>query len=288
MDNFDYVLESLAHLVCGDKDKELLLPIDNLSAAHFDGFDLIREEDWFGEDLTDVDEGDQRVWPLDVSFGFPNPKKPDSLNGVVSEEKANDGSLFDADNWTFYRGRTLVPKEWRGKVHRIFPKMLDLSLMVTASDGRSSRLRRPFAITGGKLLPVPAMGVTMAYAADDPSWGQTVLITKMLSLVALRRQQSWSVLIGEGKGPRVRFLTDAAGMREVFRLRDAPPGKRRRSALLNWVREHWRKNRDTSEADRIWINAHMRGAQTYTWNGLRCEIQPSLEDTTKAAILRKS
>jgi hypothetical protein len=68
----------------------------------------------------------------------------------------------------------------------------------------------------------------------------------------------------------------------MFRLRDVPPGKQRRAALLHWVRAHWRQRRQTVEADKVWIRAHLRGAWSYTWNGLQCQIEPSELDVEAA------
>jgi hypothetical protein len=64
-------------------------------------------------------------------------------------------------------------------------------------------------------------------------------LSRLMPVVAgfsLRRRYLWSVLIGEAEDePRGRFVTDPLGVREVFRLRDVPPGKQRRAALLHWV-----------------------------------------------------
>jgi hypothetical protein len=86
------------------------------------------------------------------------------------------------------------------------------------------------------------------------------------------------VLLGEGVGPRARFVTDVQGIREVFRLRDVPAGQKRRAALLHWVKEHWRKQRCLTANDRIWVRTHLRGTWAFNWNGLHGQIEPSSDD----------
>ena len=40
--------------------------------------------------------------------------------------------------------------------------------------------------------------------------------------------------------PSLTLLTDATGVKEFWKLRDVPVGRRRRAALLHWVEKHWR------------------------------------------------
>lgn len=81
--------------------------------------------------------------------------------------------------------------------------------------------------------------------------------------------------LGHNSGPRVRFLTDPLGAREVFRLRDIPPGRDRRAALRHWVSAHARKRHPDMDGEaRTWVRRHLRGATDFTWNGLRCRVQP--------------
>lgn len=97
----------------------------------------------------------------------------------------------------------------------------------------------------------------------------------------------WRVSLGIQGGPSVAFETDPTGAREVFRLRDLPDGSQRRSALLHWVGEHWRKRRsDPSEETKV--RAHLRGQTEFVWNGMRCRIRPSDYDAERARMPRAS
>jgi hypothetical protein len=84
------------------------------------------------------------------------------------------------------------------------------------------------------------------WATRDTAEEATRMV-KLMPVIAgfsLRRRYLWSVLMGEAENePRARFVTDPVGVREVFRLRDISPGKRRRAALLHWVRANWRQRR---------------------------------------------
>jgi hypothetical protein len=87
----------------------------------------------------------------------------------------------------------------------------------------------------------------------------------------------WSVYLSFEGSPSLRFLADPTGVREVFRLRDAPPGAKRRAALVHWVSEHWR--RKPRSDDLAWVQKHLRGQRTFHWNGLRCVIDaPSIAE----------
>jgi hypothetical protein len=163
--------------------------------------------------------------------------------------------------------------------------------LVRAPNGRYTSARVPYAILGKqvvrqRLLMDRLAGLGYGGWATRDNEDEAQRLVHLLPVVAgfsLRRRYLWSVLIGEAEDePRARFVTDPLGVREVFRLRDVPPGKQRRAALLHWVRAHWRRRRQVTEADKLWIRAHLRGAWSYTWNGLRCEIEPSELDVEEA------
>jgi hypothetical protein len=236
----------------------------------FDGFEPLIDDDGPGLLIGDH-PGDQPIWPIDICFAQTNPE------------------WTPAGAWEFNRYSTLKPAEWRGKLHKVFPRMLDRRIMLARPDGTNVTLRIPYALIGKKLIDVDRTNEglrTDRVAFVDPSWygsrsiaspttDNEIMSVRFLGGFALRRRYHWSVLLGEGHGPRARFVTDAAGMREIFRLRDIPPGEQRRAALLHWVRAHWRKKRDITANDRSWVRQHLRGIWSYQWNGLRCQIEPA-------------
>lgn len=283
----DIIIDSLAHLICSDPTEQRdIAPIHRLSATLFDGFEPLVSA-MGGDDtiLTGDTVDDQPIWPVNVAVGYPlSPGRTDWPEG----------------SWQFHRYKTLNPKEWRGKIHKLFPRMLDIATATVTPAGKQISARTPVALINGTLREIPRTDVGMHISSFgefcvNPGWfgygreaviGDASMIVgmRLLGGLALRRRYYWSVLLGEGSGPRVRFLTDAIGMREAFRLRDIPSGKARRAALLHWVREHWRKHRNPSAVDRAWIAAHLRGARSFNWNSLVCEIEPSQEDAERLAL----
>jgi hypothetical protein len=99
------------------------------------------------------------------------------------------------------------------------------------------------------------------------------------------RRYEWTVRLAYGSAPSISLVTNPTGALEVFRLRDIPPGHRRRAALRHWVSEHWR-SRGTEDA--VKVRAHLRGEHKFNWNGLRCEICPSAFDVERAEQPRRA
>jgi hypothetical protein len=96
---------------------------------------------------------------------------------------------------------------------------------------------------------------------------------------AFTAQMCWTVDLALPDMPSIRFITSSGGAKEIFRLRDIPDGKKRRTAILHWVKEHWRKNNSVTRKDMLaLVRRHLNGSNTFTWNGLRCTILPSDDD----------
>jgi hypothetical protein len=91
----------------------------------------------------------------------------------------------------------------------------------------------------------------------------------------------WHVSLGYEGMPMLKLDTDPQGARAVFRLRDIPEGRQRRTALKHWVTEHWRSTPATNDKS-IKVGEYLRGAEKFTWNGLRCIVTPSLADLHRA------
>lgn len=85
----------------------------------------------------------------------------------------------------------------------------------------------------------------------------------------------WHVNIRIGDGPAVRLPTTAVEARRLFKARDLPPGRERRAALRHWVSEHYRRPQSDKP---IGVSSHFRGAESFDWAGLKCDISPSEYD----------
>jgi hypothetical protein len=278
--DLDATLEGLAFLLCGDYKiaSDGNLRWHKASPTIFDGFELLSALDDDEFVLLGDNVLDQPVWPMDICVGSPMP------NGL------KEG--WDEGTWQFRRLKTLNPKEWRGRLLKMTPKMVDAYFLTTTAAGESvsARIAYGLAKDGAFELPTQHLGSSIYSGgikvvpfgsdprASDIETSRANFLLRSAGGFSLRRRYLWSVLIGEGIGPRARFVTDPVGIKEVFRLRDIPPGAARRKALLHWVRAHWRKRRSITPDDRSWIRQHLSGQWSYVWNGLRCQIEPSVDD----------
>lgn len=216
------------------------------------------------EFLIPVNDGTPAVWPVDVRF------VQDANAGIDDPtDKWPDGTL------QFHRVRTIATKEARSAGASIFSSRMIMDEVVSARpDGTAVSAKAPMAQLSGRW--VNAAPKAIAGAPKD------LAIPVALGL-ALAMRYEWSVWIGHNDGPRVRFLTDPVGAREAFRFRDLSPGKLRRTALRHWVAAHWRMQKRDSAADRAWVRQHLRGATDFTWDGMRCRIQPPDFDVEQIA-----
>lgn len=214
------------------------------------------------EVLIPRNTGQPAVWPLDVSVCM------DMTGRFDPPDNWPDGTI------QFHRARTITTAEARKMGATVFsPKMVHHSGISAMPDGTAISGGGPYALLGGKWKPAATSRIV--YPPDEGAlpihigW-------------ALMQRYEWSVWLGYASGPRIRFLSDPAGAREAFRLRDIPPGRARRAALRNWVSGHWRCRRG-DEGHKAWIAEHLRGATDFTWNGLRCRIDPPAFDVERLA-----
>jgi len=202
------------------------------------------------------------VWPVSQAFVWP--PKGDAEPECV-----------------FARTRSAAAAEARqlGAV-RFSPRMAVFEQVEARPDGTAASNAIPAALLNGRWTdarrrPQPLFN---AYAAEHLPVDFAVA-----AMLAAR----WTVWFGHGDGPRVRFLTDPAGAREAFRLRDLPEGRARRAALRHWVSAHSRTapgGRAAEDADAaVWVRRHLRGATDFVWNGLRCRIQPPAAEVGRPA-----
>lgn len=105
--------------------------------------------------------------------------------------------------------------------------------------------------------------------------------------IAFTRYYEWTVSLRHEGGLGLLFVTDPAGARAAFRLRELPEGKNRRDALRNWIREHWRRlPRPEDQLHEVHVREHLRGRTEFRWSGLVCQINPSAYDLKRAETLR--
>lgn len=276
----DTLLDALAHLAEAETMRRHRLetrPRADISA--FDGFEIMFDGSEGGvvhldDDISPAaDLLDAPVWPMNISSAV---RTTDSHPSLPS------------GGWLFKSVRTLDPRKWRGRLARVTPRMVEHSEIFVSQSGVGASYFGPYALardtaTRAEADNHPGGGISVhphsIYGARSHAPSKHIdWDIRVAHYLSLRREYLWSVLIGEGELPRVRYVTDIVGVREAFRFRDIPEGKKRRAALRHWVRDHWRQFGRESGADRQWIREHLRGAEDFAWSGFRCRIEPSRED----------
>lgn len=279
----DTTLDALAHLIASnDSRRGACWPATKIEA--FDGFEILAPA-LANEDDVILAGGanDAPVWPMDAKWAAQ--WRPGSMHEGV-----------EGAGWLFKRVKTLVAKEWRGKLRIVLPRMYERHESYIDQSGATTSAVHPLGVVGNRLVDIWAPNHPLSHrirpgqlqSASSNVPPEEEFDIALAHGIELRREYLWSVLFGEANVPRARFATDCIGVREAFRLRDIPPGRDRRAALRHWVRQHWRKSRDISAADRTWVSAHLRGAEEFGWQGMSCRIEPSREDVRKEAARKSS
>jgi|GEM_PF-2420777 len=248
-----------------------------IDPCYFDGADLWIED---AVDWLDQAAGGKELIPTNLP--------PETLPRPVDVTMVHD-STGDSDLQTA-RMRFVNPKTLRGKVHRFFPIMASIVVgSLSLSSGSISIEEHIAGALGNKWVHVPLSPLTrvsgsgLCYTARTTGvYGNTQLNREVVNNMRVMsgwhfvRRAFWRVYLSLEGGIGVTFSTDEEGIREVFRLRDIPPGHRRRAAILHWVTAHYRQRRQASVESLTFVREHFRGVTQFNWNGLRCVIYPPI------------
>lgn len=180
-------------------------------------------------------------------------------------ESGNEKYLFDMQ-----RFRRVTPKEVRGKVKKIYPSMILHSIgRIRKEDMGIFTQQGTFYYAGKHRWKDNGVVGIMPGLENDLSQRIEMAISVQFTLF-----YQWKVYVSFDNNPGICFMTNPEGAKEIFKLRDIPPGYKRRQALRNWVCEHSRitKHGETT------VKEHLRGKQEFEWNGMRCIIVPSQYD----------
>lgn len=193
-----------------------------------------------------------------------------TILGIPQDENA--GSKF-----ALQRLRIVTPKEVRGRVRKIYPKMYEDSLAFVFHNGTYQTARTIVGETPSRMVDILYRGVD---EQGRPCGIESDMTKERVGLIVCQqflKPYLWRVVIESELGASLSFFSSPVGMRELFRFRDIPEGRRRRAAIRNWISEHWRRKHDDPESA-TWVRKHLRGTQTFRWNGLRITIHvPNVE-----------
>lgn len=156
-------------------------------------------------------------------------------------------------------------------------------------DGKSGDL-----VDGGRRILYGDTRTTLANLSDDgfstafrhvATADQNACLGATLSIgisLELSLRYEWAVTLGYFGCGSVLLPTDPTGIYELFRLRDLEPGQMRRSSLIHWVQEHFRKRRNSPEKT-IKVKEHIRGKTNLSWGGFNVSIRPPKFDLERLA-----
>jgi hypothetical protein len=231
---------------------------------------LYGNDDWF---VFHPEETTPSVlWPIDVCL-------------ISDQRKTGKEDRFD---FNLAHVRSASPRELRGKA-RLFSKYM-VKNVACGMDGdfvngvkTTGGVAIYSAYIAGKWVQTRAsvIGVETANRHADPipvrDWkndDEGVAVMPALAIgVALRHRYEWAVSIGRDDGPSARVAVDPTAIKELFKFRDAPDGKLRRSSLMTWVSDHWRQTRKDADVE-AYVRKHIRGNAAFKWEGLNVAILP--------------
>lgn len=210
------------------------------------------------------------VWPFHVQRALPAGSSWPT--GTVAVVEHRSCSLAEARALGATR---FAQRMTSGKAAYITPDGAESAMFVNAFIGRrwvNARDARTWQTDRRLGDGIPAQTWKLDRTKDEDH--NPVAMAQSLALI---QRYEWAVRVGFDVGPKIRFSTDAAGLRAMFRDRDKPADRDRRSPLRHWVREHWRKSRVDEEA-MSFVIAHLRGREAFRWWGYDCVIEPSQYD----------
>lgn len=222
---------------------------------------------------SNIQDSDWAIF-TDVKPSDINNKYDISIIGNHFSEKEDDTSLY----WTS-RFRSLPLRSCQGKVTRMFPSMAEFTMSIINKNGTYNSCLDILGFNGKKWVPVLDRGFDK-YGFSHKSWShrdEEINRNSVAALgIAFSRQYMWRAVIGLENEASISFSIHPNASKSLFKLRDAPPNKDRRSAIRNWVSEHWRINHKDPDPDQsIEVKRHLRGQTKFKWNGWIVEIIPA-------------
>jgi len=255
--------------------------VDRLPLMHFDGAEPFTAElvpyfDKARHDYHRLIFAPGQVKAADLNWSF-------DWTGIIDEHRNPEtdkyhGEQLPAGKYILCRTRTVPLKSVRGLFKLTSEHVVERSAAFINEDGSYWTRRWWCQYSRGKWQICEGL----------PEHGDDLQIEVACS-ICFSRDYEWVVKLGYAGLPSIKFVTDPAGARAVFRLRDIPEGRARREALRHWVKSHWRAIGKAEDAtEEIKIAEFLRGQTKFNWNGLTCEIIPSAYDIRKAKEAKES
>ncbi len=191
--------------------------------------------------------------------------------------------------YVFSTFKSVTPRQVRGRVKFVAPKMLHKSTVEFFGNGQMGAVSEYLAFWGRKWIDADHKTFTRHHdtarhmpSYDAERWDYVGQVGLGLQL---RHRYEWAVSIGEPNGPSFRFATDVYGIKQILDEREKEAGDRRR-ALRHWVVDHWRQSKMDPDVE-VYVRKHLRGGERFMWRGYECEWSPAPFDVEKNEEFRR-
>ena len=185
-------------------------------------------------------------------------------------------SEFPESDWRrgdiWYRFREITKKELRKRTGAFSPyKTYCLEVGGANVPGKSYVLNDAyFNIFDGdfRLVNIPGS----AYEEKNPVDGLKKAALLCMGAQFNLENQNYVYLRPEDGEIGFRMPLETLGqVKELFKMRDIPDGRRRRVALRHWVASHMRR-KPTKPDEQVAVREYLRGAKDFSWNGIEGRI----------------
>lgn len=123
---------------------------------------------------------------------------------------------------------------------------------------------------------------------DDSMYMHTIRGFNMALQLSLTYNYEWSCYIKETPDSLgVRIPIHPSSSKEVFMMRNIPEGKTRKTAIVNFVKEHYRTVKGNGNERKVLIEKHFRGDLKFNWRGLEVHVTPSPYDLMRYKTNKK-
>lgn len=156
---------------------------------------------------------------------------------------------------------------------------------INKSNGNTFIVPVPTSLKPGYYLDSIAVKKYMAEKLTNEDgtptpYGLEISNIHMALQLSLTYDYEWSCYIKETPDSLgVRIPIHPSSSKEVFIMRNIPEGAKRKRAIVNFVKDHYRTITDFNNEERqILIKKHFRGDLKFNWRGLEVHITPSPYD----------
>lgn len=179
---------------------------------------------------------------------------------------------------TLAKIRIANPKEARGRVKKYMPLMFTQEVLYLCQP--YPLFKTFWGMKANNTYELLNNNMTAQQDISDAFW--------VAMSIAVEKHLHWNVYIKEEQDLiGITLQSRVSDIKELFKLRELPPDKNRRTALKHWVCSHQRrKPNTTTETELIEIEKYLRGATEFYWNGLYCRITPSTIDVETLKEIR--